>query len=55
MVESEKQALTQILVISTNKMAGIVTSLLNMTTRVTYEKYAPRFPDVVLVLILRVS
>ena len=34
--------------------AGIVTSLLNMTTRVTHEKYATWFPDVVVVLILRV-
>ena len=34
--------------------AGIVTSLVNMTTCVTNEKYATRFPDVVVVLILRV-
>ena len=33
--------------------AGIVTSLLNIATRVTYEKYVIRFPDVVVVLILQ--
>ena len=30
------------------------TSLLNMTTRITYEKYDGRFPGVLCVLILRV-
>ena len=35
--------------------AGIVTrSLLDMSTRVTYEEFASRFPDVVVVSILRV-
>ena len=30
-----------------------MTSLLNIATRVTYEKYDIRFPDVVVVLILQ--
>ena len=55
MVEIEKHALIQILGINANKKnGGIVTSLLNITTRVTYEIYATRFPDAVVVLILRV-
>lgn len=36
------------------KNAGIVSSLLDMTSRVTYEKYATRFSDERAVLILRV-
>ena len=35
------------------EMPGMVTSLLNMTNRVTYEKYVNRLPYVVVVLILR--
>lgn len=35
--------------------AEIVRSSLNIITRVTYKKYATRFPDVVIVLIPRVS
>ena len=38
----------------TGKNAGIVTSLLDMTTRVTFAKYVTRFSDVRAVLILRV-
>ena len=58
-VEIEKQALIQTLGISTTKKrgqkkVGIVTSLLNTTTRGRHEGYATRFPDVVVVLILRV-
>ena len=61
MVEIEKQALRQILgIIQTKKCGGgggrtgIITDMLNMTTRVTctYEKYTTWFPDVVAVLIL---
>ena len=41
MVEIEKQGFIQIMGIDANKKkAGNVTSLLNMTTRVTNEKYA---------------
>ena len=35
--------------------SSVVTSLLHMITRVTYEKRATRFPDEVVVWILRVS
>ena len=59
MIEIEKQALIQTKRINTTKirrekMPGIVMSLLNITTPVTYEKYATWFPDEVVVSILQV-
>ena len=58
-VEIEKQALILILGMSATKQRGqkkveIMTSLLKRTTPGRHEGYATRFPDVVVVLILRV-